>query len=161
MDYRHTGCHKTAKLNAMQCTAYKEINNFPKNAHPMDDLEEVVQKFQEAEQAFRKHLPNVEPRLIVDLILRQRRENNPTPIYTIEAFVKPGANTEEIRNFIIKNWGQAPAFYDNGQHIVAAHRIDLKTLKTINDYPGVIRVRGTPLMPGHSSLGPVYDIDQL
>jgi hypothetical protein len=40
---------------------------------------------------------------------------------------------------------------------VAAHKLDFKMLKRINDAEDVVRIRGTPLYSG-SSIGPVYDI---
>jgi hypothetical protein len=121
-------------------------------------VEEIIKKFDEFEDAMKTHLGKVDPPLIVDLILRQKKEKNNNPIYTLEVFLKPNPNTEEIRNRIISETGMTPAFYDNGTHIVVAHKIDFNMLKMINDIDFVERIRGT-YSGSMASIGPSYDRD--
>lgn len=123
----------------------------------MSQVGEVVKKFDEFEDSMRTHLGKVDPLLIVDLLLRQKKEKNKNPIYTLEVFIKPKQNTEEIRNRIINETGMVPAFYDGGTHIVVAHKIDFVTLKMINDIETVERIRGTYAGGGMASIGPVYE----
>ena len=123
----------------------------------MSQVHEVVKKFDELENSIKTHLGKVDPILIVDLILRQKKEKNKNPIYTLEIFIKPKQNTEEIRNRIINETGMVPAFYDEGTHIVVAHKVDLGVLKMINDIETVERIRGTYAGGGLASIGPVYD----
>ena len=85
-------------------------------ADRLSAVEEVLKKFDELEDVMKIHLGKVDPPLIVDLILRQKKEKK-NPIYTLEIFLKPNQNTEEIRNRIISETGMTPAFYDNGTHI--------------------------------------------
>jgi hypothetical protein len=120
--------------------------------------EEVLKKFDELEGAMKTHLGKVDAPLIVDLILRQKKENNNNPIYTLEVFLKPNQNTEEIRNRIISETGMTPALYDNGTHLVVAHKIDFNMLKMINDIDFVERIRGT-YSGSIASIGPSYDRD--
>jgi len=120
--------------------------------------EEVLKKFDELEGAMKRHFGKVDAPLIVDLILRQKKEKDNNPIYTLEVFLKPNQNTEEIRNRIISETGMTPAFYDNGTHIVVAHKIDFNMLKMINDIDFVERIRGT-YSGSMASLGPSYDRD--
>lgn len=121
----------------------------------MSAVEQVVKKFDELEDSMRTHLGKVDPPLVVDMILRQRKEKN--PLYTLEVFIKPKQNTDEIRNRIINETGMVPAFYDDGTHIVVAHRIDFNMLKMINDIDFVERIRGTYAGDGMASIGPLYD----
>jgi hypothetical protein len=86
-------------------------------------VSEVLKKFDELENAMRIYLGNVDPPLIVDLILRQRKEKD--PIYTLEVFEKARQDTNEIRNRIVTETGMVPAFYDEGTHIVVAHRVKM------------------------------------
>jgi len=123
----------------------------------LSQVHEVVKKFDELENSIRTHLGKVDPLLIVDLILRQKKEKNKNPIYTLEVFIKPKQNTEEIRNRIINETGMVPAFYDGGTHIVVAHKVDLDVLKMINDIETVERIRGTYAGGGLASIGPVYE----
>ena len=123
----------------------------------MSQVGEVVKKFDEFEDSMRTHLGKVDPLLIVDLLLRQKKEIHKNPIYTLEVFIKPKQNTEEIRNRIINETGMVPAFYDGGTHIVVAHKIDFDTLKMINDIETVERIRGTYAGGGMASIGPVYE----
>jgi hypothetical protein len=123
----------------------------------MSQVGEVVKKFDEFEDSMRTHLGKVDPLLIVDLLLRQKKEKNKNPIYTLEVFIKPKQNTEEIRNRIINETGMVPAFYDGGTHVVVAHKIDFDILKVINDIETVERIRGTYAGGGMASIGPVYE----
>ena len=123
----------------------------------MSRVGEVLKKFDEFEDSIRTHLGKVDPLLIVDLLLRQKKEKNKNPIYTLEVFIKPKQNTEEIRNRIINETGMVPAFYDGGTHVVVAHKIDFDILKMINDIETVERIRGTYAGGGMASIGPVYE----
>jgi hypothetical protein len=121
----------------------------------MSNVNEVTEKFEELEKAIKTHLEKVDPRLIVDLIFRIR-EGKKNPIYTIESFIKPNQNIDEIRNEIIEATGMIPSFYDNGTHIVVAHKIDFDMLKRINDLDFVETIRGT-YTGSAASIGPVYE----
>jgi TnpA family transposase len=54
----------------------------------MSAVSEVQKKFNELENAMRIHLGKVDPTLIIDLILHQKKEKD--PIYTLEVFIKAG-----------------------------------------------------------------------
>ena len=123
----------------------------------MSQVDEVLKRFDEFETSMKTHLGKVDPLLIVDLILRQKKEKNKNPIYTLEVFIKPKQNTEEIRNRIINETGMVPAFYDDGTHIVVAHKVNFDMLKMINDIETVERIRGTYTGGGMASIGPVYE----
>ena len=118
-------------------------------------VSEVLQRFDELENAMSTNLGKVDPPLIVDMILRQKKQKD--PLYTLEVFIKPKQNTEEIKNRIINQTGMVPAFYDRGTHIVVAHRVNFNMLKMINDIDFVERIRGTYAHAGMASIGPVYD----
>jgi hypothetical protein len=118
---------------------------------------EVLRIFEELENSLNTHFPKVDPILVVDPILRQKKDNKRNPIYTLEVFMKPGQNIEAIRDRIISETGMAPAFYDNGTHLVVAHKLDFDMLKMINDIDFVERIRGTYSGGGMASLGPTYD----
>jgi hypothetical protein len=118
-------------------------------------VSEVLQRFDELENAMSTNLRKVDPPLIVDMILRQKKQKD--PLYTLEVFIKPKQNTEEIKNRIINETGMVPAFYDRGTHIVVAHRVNFNMLKMINDIDFVERIRGTYARGGMASIGPVYD----
>jgi hypothetical protein len=118
-------------------------------------VSEVLQRFDELENAMSTNLGKVDPPLIVDMILRQKKQKD--PLYTLEVFIKPKQNTEEIKNRIINETGMVPAFYDRGTHIVVAHRVNFNLLKMINDIDFVERIRGTYARGGMASIGPVYD----
>ena len=123
----------------------------------MSQIDEVMKKFDEFEASMKIHLGKIDPPLIVDLLLRQKKEDNKNPIYTLEVFIKPNQNTDEIRNRIINETGMVPAFYDGGTHIVVAHKVNFDMLKMINDIEFVERIRGTYAGGGMASIGPVYD----
>jgi hypothetical protein len=63
---------------------------------------QIVKKLDEVENAMKTHLGMVDSLLIIDLIILQKNNKEwENPIYTLQIFVKPNPDTEEIRNKII------------------------------------------------------------
>ena len=104
----------------------------------------------------RTHLSKVDPLLLVDLRLRQKREKK-DPIYTLEVFIKPNQNAEAIRDRIIQDTGMSAAFYDSGTHIVVVHRINFEILKMVNDIDFVEAIKGTYSGGALASIGPTHE----
>ncbi len=119
-------------------------------------MNEIQAKVKEFREACQKYLPKVDRKLIVELILQQEREPNVKPMFTVEAFVKKGVDTEKVRNEIIRVTGMAPSFHDKGTHIVAHHKLDFDLLKQINDVDYVLEVRGT-YTGSSASMGPSHE----
>jgi hypothetical protein len=118
--------------------------------------EEIISAMEQFDKMHKKYLPKVDRRLVIDLFLRLRENPNSKPMYTTETFIEKGANTEDIRNEIIRNTGMAPQFFDKGTHVVVNHRLDYDTLKYINDHPGVVEVTGT-YMGSMASIGASHE----
>jgi hypothetical protein len=122
----------------------------------MTEIDEILKSFDKLDGALKKHLGKVDPRLVVDLIFRQK-QGKKNPICTLEVFIKPGQNIDEIRNRIVEQTGKVPAFYDEGTHIVVADRINFELLKMINDIDFVEKIRGT-YAGSMASIGPMYEL---
>jgi hypothetical protein len=60
----------------------------------------------------------------------------------VEAFTKPGTDSETMRNMIMRRTQMVPAIYDKGTHYVTNQRLTLETLKEISDSQDVIEVTG-------------------
>jgi hypothetical protein len=60
----------------------------------------------------------------------------------VEAFTKPGTDSETKRNLIFEKTGVIPAVYDNGTHYAANHRLTLELLKEISNDRDVLEVTG-------------------
>src|SRR5829696_1988900 len=103
---------------------------------------EIEDQFLELQKRYQKYLPKVDPELIDDLLLRQMENPKVTPFYMVEVFTKPGLNTEEVRDYIIRKTGMSPAIYDNGTHYVTNQQLTLDILKEISDSEDVIEVTG-------------------
>src|ERR687892_320584 len=108
----------------------------------MSELIEIKDQFLELQKKYQKYLPNVDPDLIDDLLLRQMENPMVAPMYMVEVFTKPGLNTEEVRRYIIGKTGMSPAIYDNGTHYVTNQELTLDILKEISDSEDVIEVTG-------------------
>jgi hypothetical protein len=122
----------------------------------MNGTNEVLSKFGELEDAMKTHFGKVDPRLMVDMIFRHRGSKK-DPIYTLEVFIKPNQNTDQIREIIIERTGMVPAFYDSGTHVVVAHKISFELLKEMNDRDFVESIKGTYSGSGIASIGPTYE----
>ncbi len=118
-------------------------------------VDDIKTKYNEYEDTVDKTLPKVDKRLVLELLHYMKKD--PSPMYTIEVFLKEKPNTEELRNIVINELGVMPAFYDHDTHLVVAHRITPELLKRINDQPDVLQIRGTYTGGGRASIGPVYE----
>lgn len=133
-------------------------NNSNFDSSISSNIEDTINKFEEFEKSMKSSLPKVDPRLVLDMLHRRKRDAS--PMYTLEVFLKGKPNTEEIRKTIIKDIGVMPAFYDNGTHVVVAHRFNLQMLEYISQFPDVEKIRGTFTGSGRgSSIGPVFERD--
>lgn len=110
------------------------------------ELFEIKDQFEVLQKKYKQYLPNVDPALIADLLLRQMENPRSAPMYMVEMFTKPGVDREKVRQTIIDKTGQVPAVYDNGTHYATHHRLTLELLKEISDIEGAIEITG-----GHDS----------
>lgn len=110
---------------------------------------DVISRFDSLEEALKSVFPKVDPRSVVGLILNEKRERN--PLYTLETVIKPGQNTDDIRDLIMKVTGMVPGFYLSGTKIVVTHKLSLELLKRINDLDYVISIKAAPYSAGASS----------
>ncbi len=66
----------------------------------MSCIGDLKQKFREYENAMRTCLPQVDKKLITELLLLMKKDE--TPMYTLEIFLKRNANIQEIRERVAK-----------------------------------------------------------
>jgi hypothetical protein len=122
----------------------------------MSGKEEIISAMEQFERVHEKYLPKVDRKLVIDLFLRIRGEPNTKPMYTVEAFVEEGGNSEEIRQEVIRMTGMTPQLHDRATHLVAHHRLDFELLKKIQDHPKVKEVTGT-YMGSDASIGASHE----
>ena len=60
------------------------------------------------ERLHEKYLPKVDRKLMIDLFLRLRENPGIEPMYTIEAFLEEGGDTEAIRSEVLRRTGMTP-----------------------------------------------------
>ncbi|VFJ12825.1 hypothetical protein [Candidatus Nitrosocosmicus franklandus] len=124
----------------------------------MSGIEDLVRKFDDFENSMKTVLPKVDTRLIIDMLHRIKRDES--PMYTIEIFLDKRPDEEKIRSIITEGLGVMPAFYDQGTHIVVAHRFNLQMLEYITKNMDVAKIRGTFTGAGRgASIGPVFERD--
>lgn len=112
-------------------------------------IDDVVKEFSEADDAIRSVFPKVDPVLVVRLIFDQKAKK--TNVYTVEAIIKDGQDTETIRHRVMEVTGMVPGFYLQGTKMIVNHKLDLQLLKRINDAEFVVSVKGSPYGAGGSS----------
>ena len=109
-------------------------------------ISDVVSRFDDLEQALKSVFPKVDPRAVVGLVMREKKDKN--PLYTLETVLKPGQNTDAIRELIMRETGMAPGFYINGTEVVVTHKLNLELLKRINDIDYVVSIKASPYSAG-------------
>jgi hypothetical protein len=67
---------------------------------------DVISRFDSLEEALKSVFPKVDPRSVIGLILHEKKDKN--PLYTLETVIKPGQNTDDIREVILRVTGMAP-----------------------------------------------------
>jgi hypothetical protein len=99
------------------------------------EIKEIKTAYKGLQTLYDIYLPNVDPTLIDDLLMRQQQKENSNaiPFYMVEAFTMPEIDSEAERNLIFEKTGMIPAIYDNGTHYAANHRLTLEMLKEICD----------------------------
>jgi hypothetical protein len=110
---------------------------------------DVISRFDSLEEALKSVFPKVDPRSVVGLILHEKKEKN--PLYTLETIIKPGQNTDSIKEVITKVTGMVPGFYLTGTKIVVTHKLSLELLKRINDLDYVVSIKAAPYSAAASS----------
>ena len=110
---------------------------------------DVISRFDSLEEALKSVFPKVDPRSVVGLILHEKKEKN--PLYTLETIIKPGQNTDSIKEVIMKVTGMVPGFYLTGTRIVVTHKLSLELLKRINDLDYVVSIKAAPYSAAASS----------
>lgn len=114
-----------------------------------DSIGELVNEFHILDRKMRSIFEKVDRALVTGLILNEG--TRPKPIYTLEAIIKQGANTDKIREDIMTMTGMAPSFYLSGTKLIANHELDLELLKFINDREYVLEIKGSPYGAGGST----------
>ncbi|HEX9320056.1 MAG TPA: hypothetical protein VF884_14070 [Nitrososphaeraceae archaeon] len=115
----------------------------------MSEIEDVVKKFNEADNAIRTLFPKSDPILVVNLIFDEKAGRN--NIYTLEVNLKAGQNLEEMRDRVVQLTGMVPSFYLHGTQMIVSHHLNLEMLKRINDVDAVVKIKGSPYSAGGSS----------
>ena len=121
----------------------------------MSCIEDLKEKFNAYENAMKTCLPKVDPKLVTELL--QLLKKDKAPMYTLEIFLNTNANIDEIRDRVARETGEVATFFDNGYHMVAAHRITLEQLEEISSHNDVDEIKGTHITRGTASIGPVFD----
>jgi hypothetical protein len=106
------------------------------------EIKEIKTVYRGLQTLYNTHLPKADPGLIDDLLMRQQQNPKVTPFYMVEAFTKPGTDSEAKRNLIFEKTGMIPAVYDRGTHYAANHKLTLQMLKEISDDKDVLEVTG-------------------
>jgi hypothetical protein len=107
------------------------------------EIKEIKNMYKGLQTLYSTYLPKVDPTLIDDLLMRQQQKNSSAaPFYMVEAFTRPGTDSEGKRNVIFEKTGMIPAIYDNGTHYAANHRLTLEMLKEISDDQDVLEITG-------------------
>ena len=106
------------------------------------EIQRIRKQFDDLQSMFQWYLPNVDPDLIYDLLIRIRENPMVTPSYTLEVYTKPQVDSREMRDCIYEKTGAMATVYDNGTHYVTNQKLSLEMLKEISDFNGVIEVTG-------------------
>lgn len=115
----------------------------------MGSVQDVIEKFNAADGSIRATFPKVDPRLVVGLVFD--RNANQKNIYTLDVMLKPGQDTERIRQDVMSKTGMSPGFYLSGTKMIVSHMLDLEFLKWINDQDGIVSIRGSRYSAGGST----------
>ena len=112
----------------------------------INEVDEVIKEFTEADNAIRKVFPKVISLLVVKLIFDRKEGRNIFTLWGISS--NQGRILKKSRDRIVQVTGMVPSFYLNGTKMVVSHKLDLKLLKRINDLDYGISIKGSPYSAG-------------
>jgi hypothetical protein len=115
----------------------------------MSSVQDVIKEFTEADNAIKAVFSKVDPLLVVSLIFDKKASKK--DIYTVELRLKPGQDTQRIRQDVMNRTGMTPGFYLDGTKMIVTHALDLEFLKWINDQDGIVSVKGSKYGAGGST----------
>jgi hypothetical protein len=118
------------------------------NDNDLIAMQKIRKQFDGLQRLFQKYLPNVDPDLIYDLLIRLRENSIVTPTYTLEVYTKKEVDSAKIIDFIYKITGAMPTVYDNGTHYVTNQKLSLDMIKSLSDFKGIIEITGAPTTLG-------------
>ncbi len=95
----------------------------------MNCIEDLRQKFHEYKNVMETCLPQVDKKLITEILYLMEKEK--APVYTLEIFLKENSKTGKIREIVTRHTEENVAFYEGGTHVVAAHKITLQLLREL------------------------------
>lgn len=121
----------------------------------MSCIEDLKEKFRQYENAVKTCLPKVNPKLVHEILQLLQKED--APMYTIEVFLNTNAHIDELRDIVARRTGEVATFYDNGTHMVSAHKINLEMLEEISKQEDVDEIKGTHVTRGTASIGPSFE----
>jgi hypothetical protein len=113
-----------------------------------DGMQKIANQFDSLQTLFQIYLPNVDPDLIYDLLIRLRDNPGMKPAYTIEVYTGKQVDSTKTIEFIYKITGAMAMVYDNNTHYVINQKLTLKMLKGISDMDGVVEITGAPTTLG-------------
>jgi hypothetical protein len=116
----------------------------------MSPIEELIQEFEEFQQACKIVLPGVARQLIEYLILNQQEVPKAEYMYKIEIFTRKNTDVDKIKNAILDKTGMVPEVYDSGTHYVVNYKLTLEKLQEISLCdPSILEVRGEYIRVHH------------
>lgn len=118
-------------------------------------VHEIEVKYDELMNAFAKHFPKVNRRLLMAFLERLKKNPNKPPMFTVEVFTEPSTDPNAASNMISSKTGNVPAVYDKGTHYVTDQQLSFEILQEISADPDVISITGDLLDVG-GSRGPSY-----
>lgn len=113
-----------------------------------DGMQKIANQFDSLQTLFQIYLPNVDPDLIYDLLIRLRDNPGMTPAYTIEVYTRKQLDSTKTIEFIYKITGAMAMVYDDNTHYVINQKLTLRMLKRISDMDGVVEITGAPTTLG-------------
>jgi hypothetical protein len=114
----------------------------------LDGIRKIINQFDTLLSLFQIYLPNVDPDLIYDLLMRLRDNPGITPIYTLEVYTGKEVDLTRTIDFIYKITGAMAMVYDDNTHYVTNQKLSLVMLKKISDMDGVIEITGAHTTSG-------------
>jgi hypothetical protein len=114
----------------------------------LEGIRKIINQFDTLLTLFQIYLPNVDPDLIYDLLMRLRDNPGITPTYTLEVYTGKEVDLTRIIDFIYKITGAIAMVYDDNTHYVTNQKLSLVMLKKISDMDGVIEITGAHTTSG-------------
>lgn len=104
--------------------------------------DDIKQKYEKLQNAYKRYFPKVDSKLIEDLLLRSISFDKNGHLYAINVIAKTPIDTKIARDFFLEKTDHVPSSYEKGTHYLVNTKATFAFLYDLQSYDNVDKIYG-------------------